>query len=58
MASAGKMGNTYDKTILKSPLTEGAPKGEKGPNVFNNPVAQPADPLGIVPTGGDRGKQA
>jgi hypothetical protein len=56
MASAGKMGNTFDKTVLKSPLTVGAPKGEKGPDVNNVPVATPADPLGYIPTGGSRGK--
>jgi len=45
----GKLGNTFDRDILKSPLTVGRPKGEKGPDVENTPVARPADPLKLIP---------
>jgi hypothetical protein len=51
-----KFGNTLDKDILKSPLTVGAPKGEKGPGVHNPPVLKPGDPLGFIP-GGKGGKR-
>lgn len=51
-----KLGNTFDKTILKSPLTVGAPKAEQGPDVNNVPVAKPNDPLGFLPSGGSKGK--
>ena len=44
-----KMGETFDDTILKSPLTVGRPKKEPGPQVHNNPVAKPGDPLGFEP---------
>lgn len=52
MAKSGgmnKMGNTFDAEMLKSPLTVGRPKMEPGPEVHNNPVAFPADPLDILP---------
>lgn len=52
MVLAGKMGNSFDAKILKSPLTVGAPKNEPGPDVYNNPVAKPGDPLGLLPEGG------
>jgi hypothetical protein len=45
----GKLGNTFDKDIMKSPLTVGRPHGEKGPDVGNTPVAKPADPLKLIP---------
>lgn len=44
-----KMGKTFDDKILKSPLTVGRPKKEPGPDVYNNPVAAPADPLKLIP---------
>lgn len=44
-----RMGNTFDSEMLKSPLTVGAPKNEPGPDVHNNPVAAPDDPLKFVP---------
>ena len=50
-----KMGNTFDKEILKSPLTVNKDGSEKGPAVTNNPVLQPSDPLGLMP-GGKKGK--
>jgi len=50
-----RFGNTFDKEILKSPLTVGAPKGEKGPGVNNSPVLKPGDPLGFIP--GKKGKK-
>lgn len=53
---AEKMGNTYNSSVMKTPLTVGKPKGEKGPDVNNNPVMKPEDPLGFIPSGGDRGK--
>lgn len=49
-----KMGNTFDKKILKSPLTVGRPSGEKGPDIHNSPVMIPGDPLKLIP--GARGK--
>jgi hypothetical protein len=49
MAKMGSMGNTFDDSILKSPLTVGRPKNEPGPEVLNNPVAKPGDPLGFIP---------
>lgn len=51
-----KMGNTFDKTMLKSPLNVPAPSGEKGPSVNNIPVAKPDDPLNFIPGGGSKGK--
>jgi hypothetical protein len=43
------MGNTFDSDMLKSPLTVGAPRKEPGPDVHNNPVAMPDDPLKFIP---------
>ena len=48
------MGNTFDTTVLKSPLTVGRTGNEPGPDVHNNPIAEPRDPLGLIPAGGDR----
>ena len=39
MSKAGKMGNTFDSSLLKSPLTVGRTGNEPGPDVNNNPVA-------------------
>jgi len=44
-----KLGDTFDDRILKSPLTVGRPTNEPGPDVRNNPVAAPADPLKLIP---------
>jgi len=44
-----KFGNNFDDRILKSPLTVGRPTNEPGPDVRNNPVAAPADPLKLIP---------
>jgi hypothetical protein len=44
-----KMGKSFDDKILKSPLTVGRPKNEPGPEVHNNPVAAPSDPLKFIP---------
>lgn len=44
-----KFGHTFDDKILKSPLTVGRTGQEPGPDVRNNPVAMPADPLKLVP---------
>lgn len=43
------LGNTFDDKILKSPLTVGRPGNEPGPEVRNNPVAMPTDPLKFIP---------
>jgi len=51
-----KMGKAFDDKLLKTPLTVGRPKGEKGPDVHNTPVAHPGDPLGFIPGGGKKGK--
>ncbi len=51
----GKLGKNFDTEILKSPLTVGRPKGEKGPEINNTPVFRPADPLKFIP-GGKGGK--
>jgi hypothetical protein len=48
------MGNSYNETILKSPLTVGRTGNEPGPDVHNNPVATPKDPLGLIPEGGPK----
>lgn len=45
----GGWGNTFDSDILKSPLTVGRPSNEPGPDVHNNPIARPSDPLGFIP---------
>ena len=45
----GKMGTAFDDKILKSPLTVGRPGNEPGPEVNNNPVAAPLDPLKFLP---------
>lgn len=44
-----RMGKTFDDKMLKSPLTVGRPGAEPGPDVHNNPVAMPDDPLRIIP---------
>ena len=44
-----KFGNTFDEKILKSPLTVGRTGKEPGPDVRNNPVAVPNDPLKLIP---------
>ena len=46
------MGNTFDEAVLKSPLTVGRTGNEPGPDVNNNPIARPKDPLGLIPEGG------
>jgi hypothetical protein len=48
------MGNTFNSEILKSPLTVGRTGNEPGPDVNNNPIAQPKDPLGLIPEGGPK----
>ena len=48
------MGNTFDGKVLKSPLTVGRVGKEPGPDVHNNPIAQPRDPLGLIPEGGPK----
>ena len=48
------MGNTFNESILKSPLTVGRTGNEPGPDVHNNPIAQPKDPLGLIPEGGPK----
>lgn len=47
-------GTNFNETILKSPLTVGRTGNEPGPDVNNNPVAMPKDPLGLIPEGGDK----
>jgi len=47
-----QMGNTFNSEILKSPLTCGRTGNEPGPDVYNNPIAHPRDPLGLIPEGG------
>lgn len=44
-----KFGNTFDDKIYKGPLTVGRPGNEPGPEVRNNPVAVPTDPLKLIP---------
>lgn len=44
-----KMGKNFDEDMLKSPLTVGRPKNEPGPDVHNNPVASPTDPMKFIP---------
>lgn len=44
-----KFGSNFDKEVIKTPLTVGRPKGEKGPDVANSPVMRPADPLKLIP---------
>jgi hypothetical protein len=44
-----KLGQTFDEKILKSPLTVGRTGNEPGPDVRNNPVAMPSDPLKYIP---------
>ena len=48
------MGNTFNLEFLKSPLTVGRVGNEPGPVVYNNPIAMPKDPLGLIPEGGDK----
>jgi hypothetical protein len=48
------MGNTFNSEILKSPLTVGRVGNEPGPDVYNNPVVDVKDPLGLIPEGGDK----
>jgi hypothetical protein len=52
----GSMGKAFDEEILKSPLTVGRPKNEPGPEVFNNPVAKPDDPLKLLPSNSKKAK--
>jgi hypothetical protein len=45
-----KLGKNFDDKMLKSPLTVGRPnKNEPGPELHNNPVAMPRDPMGFLP---------
>lgn len=57
---AEKFGKNFDDELLKTPLTVGRPRGEPGPDVNNNPVARPEDPLKLIPansrTAGKKGK--
>jgi hypothetical protein len=46
---AEKFGNNFDSRVLKSPLTVGRPGNEPGPDVRNNPIAMPKDPLNLIP---------
>jgi len=48
------MGNTFDEIVLKSPLTVGRVGNEPGPDVNNNPIDMPKDPLGLIPEGGPK----
>jgi hypothetical protein len=48
------MGNTFNETILKSPLTVGRTGNEPGPDVNNNPVVDVKDPLGLISEGGPK----
>jgi hypothetical protein len=43
------MGRSFDEDMLKSPLTVGRPGREPGPEVHNNPVAMPDDPMKYIP---------
>jgi len=47
------MGDTFNREILKSPLTVGRTGNEPGPDINNVPIAKPKDPLGLIPEGGD-----
>ena len=47
-------GVNFNTEILKSPLTVGRTGNEPGPDVNNNPIAQPKDPLGLIPEGGPK----
>ena len=49
-----QMGNTFNEKILKSPLTVGRVGNEPGPDIYNNPIAMPKDPLGLIPEGGQK----
>lgn len=53
----GKFGNTFDSTVLKSPLTVGRPSKEPGPEVLNNPVAKPSDPLKLIPQNSEKARK-
>ena len=44
-----KMGKNFDDEMMKSPITVGRPRNEPGPDVHNNPVAAPDDPLRFIP---------
>ena len=48
------MGNTFDEKVWKRPLTVGRTGNEPGPDVHNNPIAPPQDPLGVIPDGGPK----
>lgn len=52
--SPERMGNTFDEEMLKSPITVGRPRNEPGPDVHNNPVARPDDPLRLIPENAHR----
>ena len=49
-----RMGKAFDDSMLNSPLTVGRPRNEPGPEVHNNPVADAADPLGLLPSNSRR----
>lgn len=49
-----KMGVNFDEEMLKSPITVGRPRNEPGPDVHNNPVATPDDPLKFIPENASR----
>ena len=49
-----QMGDTFNERVLKSPLTAGRVGNEPGPDIHNNPIAMPKDPLGLIPEGGQK----
>ena len=50
-----RMGKNFDESIFKSPLTVGRPGREPGPDVHNVPIAQPEDPLRLIPGNSKQG---
>lgn len=55
-----RMGNTFGKTSMVSPLNAEPGKSDPGPGILNNPLIKPNDTMGYLddPTkpGGKKGK--
>ena len=51
-----KMGNTFKKTSMVTPLTADPGKADPGPPVMNTPIVKPNDPLGFMPKNGKTSK--
>lgn len=43
-----KLGDTYSKTSMVTPLNAKSPKADPGPPILNNPLQKPSDDFGFL----------